>query len=103
MIHITIHDKYGLEIRGHAGAGPVGGDIVCAAVSVLADTYAVAVRDLGAEFSLRQGPGRMEIRVGAVPRRSRRELAAVRAAILVGLGRVSQAYPDRVRLWAWQG
>ena len=98
MIHITANDRWDLEIRGHAVWAPVGQDIVCAAVSALADTYAAAARDLNAGLHLRQGPGLMQIRIVGLPLRSRRELDAVRAAILTGLGRLAQAYPDRVRI-----
>ena len=39
MIHITFIDKngkfYSLEVKGHAGSGPYGHDLVCAAVSAI--------------------------------------------------------------------
>ncbi len=39
MIKINYYGKYGISVRGHAGAAPSGKDIVCAAVSAL--TYAL--------------------------------------------------------------
>lgn len=49
-------DEGGITIRGHAGYGPAGSDIVCAAVSILAET-------LGAGLPPREvklGPGLAE-------------------------------------------
>ena len=47
-----------LAIHGHAGAGPRGADIVCAAVSILAETLAAS---LPPEDSVLE-PGRAEFR-----------------------------------------
>lgn len=98
MIHITTRGRWGIAARGHAQAAPRGQDIVCAAVSVLLDTYAAAAQDLDAQLRLRQAPGRMEIEICSLPRRHRRQMDALRTAILIGLERVATAYPARVRL-----
>lgn len=97
MIIIHTGGRWDLAARGHAG-GPVGQDIVCAAVSTLLDTYAAAARSLDARMRLRQAPGRMEVVITELPRKHRRELEAVRAAVLIGLHRLATAYPARVRL-----
>lgn len=97
MIIIHPSGRWDLSARGHAG-GPAGQDIVCAAVSTLLDTYAAAARDLQARLQLRQAPGRMEVAVIALPPRHRRELDAVRAAVLTGLRRIAAAYPARVQI-----
>ena len=98
MIMITTQGRWGITARGHAELAPHGRDIVCAAVSTLLDTYAAAARGLDARLQLRQAPGRMDITVCGLPRKHRRELDAVRAAVLTGLARVAVAYPARVRL-----
>lgn len=105
MITITTQGDWGLRARGHAGYAPHGRDIVCAAASVLLDTYACAARGMQARLRLRQAPGCMEIAVCDLPRKHRRELAAVRAAVLQGLARVAMTYPDHVRLETsqWKG
>lgn len=46
MIKIVMM-PHGVEITGHAGAAPVGHDIVCAAVSGLAYTLREALNDKG--------------------------------------------------------
>jgi uncharacterized protein YsxB (DUF464 family) len=83
------------RVEGHAGAGPRGADIVCAAVSVLVRT---ALRTL----SNRNG---IELR-GAAPERGlfwletdynaegRDFLAAAGAFLIEGLRSVSEDYPD---------
>ena len=98
MIHITTWGRWGVTARGHADYAPHGQDIVCAAVSVLLDTYAAAARRYQAEYQLRQAPGRMDILIRTLPPKHRRELDAVRAAVLAGLERVAMAYPGRIYL-----
>ncbi|MDR2314605.1 MAG: ribosomal-processing cysteine protease Prp [Spirochaetaceae bacterium] len=101
MIQIqVILDGTGLlrrcEIRGHAGAGPKGGDIVCAAVSVLARAALGALS--GREgIVVRGGPGgsrgefslETEARTGA----ARDFLAAAGAFLVEGLRSVAGEYP----------
>ncbi|MDR2631438.1 MAG: ribosomal-processing cysteine protease Prp [Spirochaetaceae bacterium] len=102
MINIdVVLDDEGLlkscKVAGHAGAGPKGSDIVCAAVSILTKT---ALKTLTG----REG---IIVRVPAGPPErgnfgmetdytgwGRDFLAAVGAFLLEGLVSVSTAYPD---------
>jgi uncharacterized protein YsxB (DUF464 family) len=83
------------SVKGHAGSGPRGADIVCAAVSVLART------------ALRTLSGREGITVrGAAPERGvfkletaaagegKLFLFAAGAFLMEGLASVSEEYPD---------
>ncbi|MDR2072757.1 MAG: ribosomal-processing cysteine protease Prp [Spirochaetaceae bacterium] len=100
MIHIrVILDGTGLlrrcEIQGHAGAGPKGGDIVCAAVSVLARA-ALATLSGKEGIVVRGGPGgrgefslETEARTGA----ARDFLAAAGAFLVEGLHSVAGEFP----------
>lgn len=57
MIVIRIH-KDGMDISGHAGAGPPGHDIVCAGVSVLVQNCVSSIDDLTEDtISYRQDGG----------------------------------------------
>jgi uncharacterized protein YsxB (DUF464 family) len=83
------------RVEGHAGRGPKGMDLVCAAVSVLARS---ALRTLSGRngISLRgAAPERgllwMEVDYNA---ESRDFLAAVGVFLVEGLRSVSEAYPD---------
>ncbi|MDR2404704.1 MAG: ribosomal-processing cysteine protease Prp [Spirochaetaceae bacterium] len=104
MVRIeVVLDEEGLlvscGVSGHAGAGPRGSDVVCAAVSVL---VRAAVRTLS---------GREGIRVrGDAPERGafwletdysaagRERLSAVGAFLLEGLRSVTESYPEYCRM-----
>ena len=50
MIHVTYHRQYNrVTIKGHAGSGPEGHDLVCAAVSAIALTLAGNIRYMEAQ------------------------------------------------------
>ena len=59
MIRIRLDqgEPFRLEVRGHAGAGPYGGDVVCAAVSALVETLSLGLKAVGDD-------GRIELREG---------------------------------------
>jgi uncharacterized protein YsxB (DUF464 family) len=104
MIEIeAVLDEVGLlrscKVRGHAEAGPKGGDIVCAAVSVLTRT------------ALRTLSGRKGITIrGSAPARGligmetdytpegQAFLAAAGAFLMEGLASVSEEYPDYCKM-----
>jgi uncharacterized protein YsxB (DUF464 family) len=87
------------RVEGHAGAGPKGADIVCAAVSVL-------VRSALRTLSGRKG---IDVR-GAAPERGslwmevdytgegKEFLAAAGTFLLEGLKSVSEEFPDHCRM-----
>jgi uncharacterized protein YsxB (DUF464 family) len=83
------------RVRGHAGAGPKGGDIVCAAVSVLAGT---ALRLLSRQEGItvrgkapKRGVVSMEIDYDGT---GKEFLAAAGAFLIEGLQSVSGEYPE---------
>jgi uncharacterized protein YsxB (DUF464 family) len=104
MIRIDVAlDEAGLlmscGVTGHAGAGPRGGDIVCAAVSVLVRT---ALRTLsGREGILVRGdaPERGSFWLETAYTGTGRDFLAAAGAFLVeGLKSVSEEYPDYCKL-----
>lgn len=83
-----IRGAYGpgwLRLRGHAGYGPAGQDIVCAAVTILAETLA--------QFApvARLGPGEAEFAWGP-------ENQGAAEFALTGLRRLAADYPQCLRL-----
>ena len=83
-------------ISGHAGAGPKGADIVCAAVSVLARTafQALSARDgisARGEFPER---GEFSLEVLKISAENREFLAGVGTFLVQGLLSVSKEYPE---------
>jgi uncharacterized protein YsxB (DUF464 family) len=95
----VVLDRMGLLsscfVTGHAGAGPKGGDIVCAAVSVLTRTVLriLSGRD---DITVRGGaPERGVFRIETECNAGGREfLAAAGAFLAEGLLSVSGEYPD---------
>jgi uncharacterized protein YsxB (DUF464 family) len=82
-------------VEGHAGAGPKGGDIVCAAVSVLIRT-ALGVLSQREGITVRgEAPERGIIRMEFDYTGEGREfLSAAGTFLLEGLKSVSEEYPD---------
>jgi uncharacterized protein YsxB (DUF464 family) len=83
------------RVCGHAGAGPKGGDIVCAAVSVLTRT-ALAVLSRQEGITVRgEAPERGIVRMDIEYTGSGREfLSAAGAFLLEGLKSVAGEYPE---------
>ena len=46
MVTVTYDGRGSLRITGHAGQGPAGHDLVCAAVSALTETLALGFTDV---------------------------------------------------------
>ncbi len=83
------------SVDGHAGAGPRGGDVVCAAVSVLAGT-ALRVLSKMEGVTVRGGAperGAFRIETGC-DERGASGLSAVGTFLLEGLQSVAGEYPN---------
>ncbi len=90
----------GYSTAGHAGQGPAGEDMVCAAVSALVQTAALGLeRHLGLAVQVREGPGHFDC---LLPRELGPSLGARAADVLetmwLGLREIQAAHPDAVRL-----
>ena len=94
MIEIEI-EKNSISVKGHANYDKPGRDIVCAAVSVLLQTFTASVEELtgdiiNAEFQ----PGNALIRYAA--------LSPVSLYLLnsftIGVEMIAENYPDNVRV-----
>jgi uncharacterized protein YsxB (DUF464 family) len=83
-------------VRGHAGAGPKGADIVCAAVSVLARAAVLALSKREGIKISHEAPERGEFRLEilSVTGENREFLAGVGTFLKEGLLSVSKEYPD---------
>ena len=86
----------GFEAKGHAGAGPRGNDIVCAAVSVLTDSVFLGLdRHLKREMEWNADSGDISVRLKEAPD----ELTeAILATLVLGLTEIQKLYPDRLRI-----
>ena len=83
------------RVQGHAGAGKKGGDIVCAAVSVLTRTI-IRVLSERKDITIRgsiPGEGNFHIETEYTPE-GREFLAATGTFLIEGLLSVSHEFPD---------
>jgi uncharacterized protein YsxB (DUF464 family) len=84
------------DVRGHAGAGKRGNDIVCAAVSVLARTALVTLSDREG-IAVRGGAprrGEFSLEAEALSGDGRNFLAAAGTFLVEGLQSVAVEYPQ---------
>ena len=101
MIRIVIERNdagriIGFSAQGHAGAGPKGGDIVCAAVSVLTDSVFLGLdRHLQRELSWSADSGELLVQLKQEPD----DLTeAILATMFLGLSEIKKLYPEKIRI-----
>lgn len=101
MIHVTYHRQYNrLHVEGHAGSGPEGHDLVCAAVSALALTLAGNVSYMQEQEAVRNvilnlKEGDTEIQCTA-NRRYKDSVEQIYRAICVGFELLATRYPKNI-------
>ena len=89
--------EYKLRIDGHADYAPEGQDIVCSAVSVLAQTLANALSDTGAYgLKVEMEPGHVYIRCTALM--DDMEIYILFRFAMIGLEMLEEQYPDHVNI-----
>jgi uncharacterized protein YsxB (DUF464 family) len=82
--------------KGHAESGPVGQDIVCAAISVLTDTAFLGLsRHLGRKLSFKAKDGMLNVRLQTV---ADDLTEAILGTMLLGLQEIKKMEPDRIRI-----
>ena len=101
MIHVTYHRQYNrVTVKGHAGSGPEGHDLVCAAVSALALTLAANVsymetQDAVWNVIVELAEGSAEIQCTAY-RRYKDSVEQIYRAICVGFELLATKYPKNI-------
>ena len=95
MIHIDIHPDR-IAVTGHANTGPPGRDLVCCAVSVLAQTLEASIRKLtDAEIQSHMEPGEMIIRWNGDLPESAQLLVD---SFFIGICGVAEAHPECIQI-----
>jgi len=86
----------GCDVRGHAGAGKRGSDIVCAAVSVLAGTAQTVLSGREGIAARSDAPRRgvFTLETKALSKAGQDFLAAVGAFLVEGFASVAREYPQ---------
>ena len=92
------------EARGHAGVGPRGFDIVCAAFTVLVRTAYSALAGLpGARVEGRADEaGSLDFKVKSLPVEMRERAIGMSAYLLEGLSSLQKEFPEAVEIRAEQ-
>ena len=97
MIKATISPEW-IRLDGHAGSGPYGHDIVCAAVSGLVQTFVIAVDSLttdNLEKAVEPETGQIRALVwGEAPSEKTKLLAD---AMWLGLLAIARDYPENLK------
>ena len=101
MIEVCYHRRYNrVTITGHAGSGPEGHDLVCAAVSALALTLAGNVVYMEAQGAVRNVitnlvEGNAEIQASPM-RKYKDSVEQIFRAICVGFELLATKYPGNI-------
>ena len=101
MIQVTYYRQYNrVTVEGHAGSGPEGHDLVCAAVSTLAMTLAANVSFMRAQDCvhseiLKLDEGNAEIQCTPY-RRYKDSVEQIYRSICVGFELLSTKYPENI-------
>ncbi len=100
IIADVVLDEAGLlqscAVDGHAGAGPFGDDLVCAAVTVLTRTVLRTLASRGGISVSGSAPNRgsLVVKVDGFSEVERGFLDGVTTVLVEGLGSVARDYPD---------
>lgn len=101
MINVTYHRLFNrVTVEGHAGNGPEGHDLVCAAVSAIALTLAGNVSYMESQEAvhgviIKLDEGNAEIQCTAY-RRYKDSVEQIFRAICVGFELLSTKYPENI-------
>jgi hypothetical protein len=100
MVFVSDDQVIGYEMKGHSGYAEAGQDIVCAAVSVLAQTGANALETLtGREPEVHMEDGYLQVMLPENLKEPEQEQAKIIfGTILVGLKDLVDVYPEYVEL-----
>ena len=106
-VHAWIDDDglvLDFEASGHAGTGPRGFDIVCAAFTVLARTAYSALAGLpGAMVEGRAAkPGSLDFHVKSMPGEVRERALGMSVYLFEGLSALAREFPEAVEIRAEQ-
>lgn len=94
MIGVNVRTD-GITVNGHACYGPIGQDIVCAAVSALTQNLIESINGLTTDtIQYSVSPGRAEIHYRNLSEQSRTLIDS----FFIGICGIASKYPDHVRV-----
>lgn len=85
------------QVKGHAGHGSYGTDIVCAAVSALTQAAVIGLEEyLELQPVVRIEEGFLNCRLPTLPEARRDQVAAILETMVLGLRAIARDYPKRI-------
>lgn len=94
MIDVKIYDGY-ILLQGHAGYEEHGKDIVCAAVSTLAQTLIYSIEELTKdEIEYKMLPGMIEMKYKNLSGKSKTLIDS----FFIGVQMIAEVYPENLKL-----
>ncbi len=105
MIRVSVQHSYdgfiqAFSIKGHAGYDEAGRDIVCAAVSAVAQTAIIGLTDIvGLKPDYHQQDGFLQcILPDGLSKQDRKKAEIVLGTMLAGLKSIQYGYPDFISI-----
>lgn len=94
MIEVNVR-KGNITVNGHARNAPLGRDIVCAAVSILAQNLIKSIKDLTDDkIKYEISPGWVDIKLGDLSEKSN----ILIDSFFIGICAIANEYPEYVRI-----
>ena len=91
----------GFSVEGHAGLQLKGNDIVCAAVSILAQTAIIALENItGIQQQVRQNEGSLAstFECDGIGEEGRKAIEVILYTMLLGVMEIKKQYPERIEI-----
>jgi len=90
-----------VSVTGHAGTAPKGEDIVCSAVSALAQTMVLSIRKIGgvnADIEQKSGVLRIEFPAETLGSEQKKVVTVLLESFLIGAGEIMKEHPSSVKI-----
>lgn len=85
----------GITVKGHANYAVSGSDIVCAGITVLAQTLIKSIKDLTDDkIEYEISPGRVDIKYGNLSEKSK----TLVDSFFIGICMIAEEFPEYVRI-----
>lgn len=104
MVEITMYESslqfIGFKMEGHAGYAPIGQDIVCAAVSVLAQGTIIGLTDvLALDTEYETSGGYITCMVKSINHREREDADVLLRTMYMTLKNLEQQYENHIKVF----
>ena len=97
-VSLLNNSNVGLEVSGHAMAGKHGEDIVCAAVSTVAQTTAISLIELAEiKVKIKQHDGFLSLNCPNIKEAQFEKFLTIMNVFWIGIREIAKLYPDKIK------